>query len=117
MIWVVSAYCRENQKVVRFSVGKRTNKTLNQVLISLKLSEAQTIFTDKLKNYRFLIEKKIHHTTTRSTNHVERMHLNLRTHLKRLSRRSICFSRSIVMLVALLKIYLLGGENTSIRGN
>ena len=75
MIWVVSAYCRENQKVVRFSVGKRTNKTLNQVLISLKLSEAQTIFTDKLKNYRFLIEKKIHHTTTRSTNHVE-IHCN-----------------------------------------
>ena len=106
MIWVVSAYCRESKSVVRLSVGSRTNKTLNRVLISLQLADAKKIYTDKLKHYRFLIEKNIHSTKSRMTNHLERMHLNLRTHLKRLNRRSIGFSRSVVMLISILKIYL-----------
>jgi IS1 family transposase len=76
------------------------------VLITLQLSEAQKIYTDQLKHYRFLIEKNIHKTKSRMTNHLERMHLNLRTHLKRLNRRSIGFSRSLVMLISILKIYL-----------
>ena len=89
---MVSAYCKETQSIVRINVGKRSNKTLNRVLISLKLSEA----------------KKVHRTKQYATNHIERIHLNYRTHLKRLNRRSICFSRSVVMLLAVLKIYLWG---------
>ena len=108
MIWVVSAYCKETQSIVRINVGKRSNKTLNRVLISLKLSKARKIYTDKLKNYKFLITKKVHRTKQYATNHIERIHLNYRTHLKRLNRRSICFSRSVVMLLAVLKIYLWG---------
>jgi IS1 family transposase len=106
LIWVISAFCRESKRIVRLSVGSRTNKTLNRVLITLQLSEAQKIYTDQLKHYRFLIEKNIHKTKSRMTNHLERMHLNLRTHLKRLNRRSIGFSRSVVMLISILKIYL-----------
>lgn len=108
MIWVVSAYCRETKKVVRFSVGSRCNKTLNGVLITLQLSETKKIYTDQLKHYRYLISKSIHKTKHFGTNHVERMHLNYRTHLKRLNRRSICFSRSVFLLFAVLKIYLWG---------
>lgn len=103
---MISAYCRESKRIVRLSVGSRTNKNLNRVLITLQLSEAQKIYTDQLKHYRFLIEKNIHKTKSRMTNHLERMHLNLRTHLKRLNRRSIGFSRSVVMLISILKIYL-----------
>ena len=106
MIWVVSAYQRETGEIVRFSVGRRTNKTLNKVLTSLELSNAKKIYTDKLKQYRFLIEKNKHSTQARSTNHIERLHLNFRTHLKRLNRRSICFSRSLLMLMSVIKIYL-----------
>jgi IS1 family transposase len=90
-------------------VGRRTNKTLNRVIESLHLSEAKKIYTDKLKHYRFLIQKKIHSIKARGTNHIERLHLNFRTHLKRLNRRSICFSRSLIMLISILKIYLWGG--------
>ena len=105
---MVSAYCRESRAVVRMHVGPRTNKTLNRVLISLELSQAKKIYTDKLKQYPYLIPKKTHCTKARSTNHIERMHLNFRTHLKRLNRRSIAFSKSVVMLYSVLKIYLWG---------
>lgn len=108
MIWVVSTYCRESKQIVRLSVGPRTYKTLNRVLISLQLSECKKIYTDQLKHYRFLIEKNIHSTKSRMTNHLERMHLNLRTHLKRLNQRSIGFSRTVLRLISILKIYLWG---------
>ncbi|WP_394801047.1 IS1 family transposase [Niabella ginsengisoli] len=42
------------------------------------------------------------------TNHIERYNLSLRTHLKRLARRSICFTKSLKILQAILKIYFWG---------
>ena len=104
-IWLVYALEKESRNVVSFHVGKRTNKTLSHVLDTLKLSEAKKIFTDRLKNYRYLIDEKLHSVKRFGTNHIERNNLTLRTHLKRLNRRSICFSRSLLILNAVLKIY------------
>ncbi|MNL62789.1 IS1 transposase [compost metagenome] len=96
---------KNSKKVVSFNVGKRTNKTLNHVLEILKLSEAKKLFTDRLKNYRYLIDEKLHWVKRFGTNHIERKNLTLRTHLKRLNRRTICFSKSLVVFTAVLKIY------------
>ncbi|OUL60306.1 IS1 family transposase [Flavobacterium sp. AJR] len=104
-IWLVYALERNSKTVVSFNVGKRTNKTLNRVLETLKLSDAKKIFTDRLKNYRYLIDKKVHSVKRFGTNHIERKNLTLRTHLKRLNRRTICFSKSLVIFTAVLKIY------------
>ena len=105
-IWVVCAFCRECGAVVRFNIGPRTNKTLRHVITSLELAEATAIYTDKLRNYTWLIAEKIHQTKKFGTNHVERAHLTLRTHLKRLNRKTLGYSRSAAMLSACLKVYL-----------
>ena len=102
---MVYALEKESKSVVSFNVGKRTNKTLNRVVETLKLSEAKKIFTDRLKNYRFLIDEKLHSVKRYGINHIERKNLTLRTALKRLNRKTICFSKSMVVLVSILKIY------------
>nr|WP_317192639.1 IS1 family transposase [Flavobacterium geliluteum] len=56
-IWLVYALDKNSKTVVSFNVGKRTNKTLSRVLDTLKLSDAKKIFTDRLKNYRYLINE------------------------------------------------------------
>mgnify|MGYP001288020257 CR=1 FL=1 len=104
-IWLVYALEKESKSVVSFNIGKRTNKTLNRVVETLKLSWAKKIFTDRLKNYRFLIDEKLHSVKRYGTNHIERKNLTLRTALKRLNRKTICFSKSMVVLVSILKIY------------
>ncbi|OXG07841.1 IS1 family transposase [Flavobacterium araucananum] len=104
-IWLVYALDKNSRTVVSFNVGKRTNKTLSRVLDTLKLSEAKKIFTDRLKNYRYLIDEKLHSVKRFGTNYIERKNLTLRTHLKRLNRRTICFSKSLVVFTAILKIY------------
>ena len=90
--WLVYALDRKSKEVVAFNIGRRTNRTLSVVLKSLFLSKATTIYTDKLKNYGYLIQRKIHRTVFRSTNHIERKHLTLRTHLKRLNRKTLCYT-------------------------
>ena len=59
-ISLVYALEKNSKNVVSFNVGRRTNKTLSHVLYTLKLSEAKKIFTDRLKNYRYMIDKKLH---------------------------------------------------------
>ena len=70
--WIVYALDKETKQVVSFNVGRRTNKTLKRVIKSLELANARKIYTDKLKNYRYLIGKKIHSTRIHCTNHIER---------------------------------------------
>lgn len=105
LIWIVYALEKETKNVVSFTIGGRNNKTLKRVITSLEFSEAKRIFTDGLKNYQYIIPKEIHTTKRFGTNYIERKNLTLRTHLKRLNRKTICFSRSVLVLSAILKIY------------
>ncbi len=105
-IWIAYALNRIDKSVACFTVGPRTNETLSRVLD--KLLNAKLIYTDKLRQYKTLIPVAIHRTTNRGTNHIERHNLTVRTHIKRLARRTICFSRKVAMLYAVLKIYFWG---------
>lgn len=107
-IWIAYALDRKSKEVVSFNIGARTNSTLSVVTETLHIAEAKRIYTDRLRNYKSLINKAIHRTTLYGTNHIERHNLTLRTHLKRLSRKTICFSRSMAVLTAILKIYFWG---------
>lgn len=69
-IWIAYALERESRKVVSFYVGARTNKTLKVVLKTLFFSEAKRIYTDGLRNYPYLIKKKIHKVTRFGTVHL-----------------------------------------------
>jgi IS1 family transposase/transposase-like protein len=103
--WLVYAIDRETRQVANFYIGRRTNRTLRAVVKTLINSKPLKIFTDKLRNYQYLIPSKLHSTKRFSTNRIERKNLNIRTHLKRFSRRTICFSKSILMIFTVLKIY------------
>ncbi len=107
-LWVAYSLRKDNKEVVNFAVGTRTKRMLQQIINSLLLSEAKTIYTDKLNVYKSLIPVAIHCSKRYRINHIERKNLTLRTHLKRLNRRTICFSKSILMLTACLKIYFWG---------
>lgn len=107
-LWVVYAIRRDTKEVVDFTVGRRTNKTLKRVTDTLLLSCAKKIFTDKLCNYQSLIPTVMHSTLQYGTNHIERKNLDVRTQLKRFNRRTICFSKSIHVMMACLKIYFWG---------
>lgn len=105
LIWIVYALERASKKVVSYAVGNRTNNTLSTVINQVISYCPRKIFTDKLKHYKFLIPESIHRIIPRATNSIERNNLTMRTHLKILNRKTICFSRCTNMLIAILRIY------------
>jgi len=107
-VWIAYAIQQDTREVVDFQIGRRNTKTLNKVIETLLQSSAIKIYTDKLNIYPSLIDKTIHSIKNRGINYIERKNLTLRTHLKRLNRRSICYSRSVTMLEASLRIYFWG---------
>ena len=107
-VWIAYAMDRKTKQIAAFNIGSRSKEMLAPILGTLNDSRAKQIYTDSLQHYKRLIPRKIHKCTYRGTNHIERHNLTLRTHLKSLSRRTICFSRSAAMLTAVLKIYFWG---------
>jgi insertion element IS1 protein InsB len=106
--WVAYALCSQTKEVIDFTVGKRNKRVLRTVVNTLLLSGVKKIKTDKLNIYQTLIPKELHESNAYNINHIERHNLNLRTHLKRISRRTICFNKSVKMLTACLRIYFWG---------
>lgn len=109
-IWIVYALDRESKEVINFSIGSRTKQTLSYVTNSVILSKPKKVYTDKLIHYKSLFSSSdiVHKVTRFGTNRIERKNLTLRTHLKRLNRKTICFSRSFIILMCVLKIYFWG---------
>ena len=103
--WVAYVLCSETKRVIDFIVGKRSKRTLRMVVNTALCSGVETIKTDKLNIYQTLIPGERHISSAYNINYIERHNLNLRTHLKRLSRRTICYTKSLAMLTACLKIY------------
>lgn len=103
--WLAYALNQTTGKVIDFVIGKRSKRTLSILVNTLILSGVNKIRTDNLNIYQSLIPEKIHHHGAYCINHIERKNLTIRTHIKRLSRRTICFSRSFSLLESCMKIY------------
>jgi insertion element IS1 protein InsB len=54
-------------------------------------------FTDAWGAYERILDPDTHLIGKQNTQKIERKHLTLRTRIKRLARKTICFSKSIVM--------------------
>ena len=107
-VCIAYALDSKTKQVAGLSVGRHNKGTLRRVTERLVLSEAKVIRTDKLSFYLGLIPKEMHSVKRRGTNHIERKNLTLRTHIKRLNRRSIAYSKSLLLLSAVMKIYFWG---------
>ena len=82
-------------KVIAPVFGPRTDATLKRLLDRLKGCDIQLLCTDDWGGYTRPIPKKIHWIDQLFTQRIARHNLNLRTHIKRLARRTICFSKSV----------------------
>lgn len=103
--WITYAMNRKTNEIIDVAFGSRSKKNLKQVIDKVKALSPRKIVTDKLNTYPNLVKPNNHDTGRYSNNHIERGNLTLRTHLKRLFRKTICFSRSQKMLEACVLLY------------
>ncbi|OFX21616.1 MAG: hypothetical protein A2033_15085 [Bacteroidetes bacterium GWA2_31_9] len=109
--WLMYAINKSSGVVVDFAVGRRTKENLKKVVTSVIRLNPKKIYTDGLNIYNSLIPKPIHKVFQYNINKIERNNLTLRTHIKRLTRRTICFSKSEAMLENCLRLYVISNTN------
>ncbi len=106
--WLMYGINRHSGKIVKMMIGKRTKSNLKQVTDRILALVPRRIYTDGLNTYPVLIPKAKHRVFESCTNKIERYNLTLRTHLKRLNRKTLCYTKSTNLLEACLKIYCFG---------
>jgi len=63
-------------------------------------------FTDGWGAYQRHLDPEQHEVGKRNTQQLERQHLTLRTRIKRLARKTICFSKSIEMHDTVIGLFI-----------
>jgi insertion element IS1 protein InsB len=104
--WLWYAYCADTRKILAFQMGKRNDSTCKKLMKKLAHLDIKQFCTDDWKSYKKYIPKHKHIISKKATQKIERQNLNFRTHLKRLCRRTICFSKLDDMHYGFIKTYI-----------
>lgn len=104
--WLWVAICQYTGQILAFTFGKRTNECCHRLKKMLRPFNIRYYQTDDWQSYRAEIEAGKHKVGKCFTQKVERLFLTLRTHIKRLTRKTICFSKSELMHDTIIGLYI-----------
>ena len=95
--WLWYAIDHNTREILAYVFGKRELKGKNEAFFELKaLLEPfgiTTFFTDGLSTYERNLKGFKHVISKKNTQRIERKNLTLRTRIKRLCRKTICYSK------------------------
>ncbi|MGX9726626.1 MAG: IS1 family transposase [Candidatus Electronema sp. VV] len=92
--WTWHALERNSGVVIAWHNGRRTDESCSRLMEKISVFPAARFYTDDWKSYRKYIPPSKHVIGKADTWRIERRNLNFRTHIKRLNRRTICFSNN-----------------------
>jgi insertion element IS1 protein InsB len=95
--WLWHAIDHRSGKVLAYVFGRRQDEVFLKLQALLEPFGITKYYTDSWGAYTRHIEVDQHQPGKRNTQQIERKHLTLRTRIKRLTRKTICFSKSIQM--------------------
>ena len=95
--WLWHAIDHRSGKVLAYVFGRRQDEVVVKLQALLEPFGITHYYTDYWGAYTRHIEVEQHQPGKRNTQQIERKHLTLRTRIKRLTRKTICFSKSIQM--------------------
>ena len=93
-IWLWWAVDHATNTPLAFTFGTREHKNLDELLALLEPFSIGKVYTDNHFAYQKRIPAQQLITGKKNTQKIERDHLTLRTRIKRLCRKTICFSKS-----------------------
>lgn len=95
--WLWHAIDHDNGKVLAYALGTRKDEVFLQLKALLEPFGITQFYTDGWGAYERHLEADKHEVGKQNTQKIENKHLNLRTRIKRLDRKKICFSKTITM--------------------
>jgi len=94
-LWHAIDHC--TGRVLAYVFGRRTDEVFLQLKALLEPFGITRYYTDSWGAYERNLTPTVHSPGKRNTQQIERKHLTLRTRIKRLVRKPICFSKSIAL--------------------
>ena len=91
--WIWHAIERESGRVLAYAFGTRSDSVLQELRQLLAPFGIINLFTDDWGAYHRVPLAQNHLVGKRNTQRIERKHLTWRTRIKRLARKTICFSK------------------------
>ena len=104
--WTWLGITSSTRRIGAFVNGRRTDKNCVKLIDKYKRSDIKEFASDDWQSYQKAILAEKHRIGKDRTQRIERVNLNFRTHLKRLHRRGIGFSKSEEMHDAVIKLYV-----------
>jgi insertion element IS1 protein InsB len=104
--WLWHAVDHGTGKVLAYVLGTRKDAVFLKLQALLTPFGITQYYTDKGGAYRRHLPLEQHTVGKLSMQKIERKHLTLRTRLKRLARKTLCFSRSCVMHDLVIGLYM-----------
>ena len=105
-VWLWWAVDHETNTPLAYVFGSREHRYLDELLKLLEPFPINTVYTDNNYAYRSKIPEKRLVTGKKNTQQIERDHLTLRTRIKRLARKTICFSKNIDVHMAVIGTFI-----------
>jgi IS1 family transposase len=105
-MWLWYGLNRHTGYIPAYVLGRRTDANCRKLVDKLASCQVQHFYTDAWESYEKTLPAAQHHNGKDGTQNIERKNLNFRTHLKRMQRKTICFSKSPEMHHAVLKLYI-----------
>jgi insertion element IS1 protein InsB len=104
--WTWYGFDRQRRHIVALVNGRRTDRNCQRLYEQLQSCRVTCFHTDDWQSYSKVLPARRHEVSKEGARRIERQNLNFRTHVKRLHRRTICFSKSVEMHDAVLKLYV-----------
>jgi insertion element IS1 protein InsB len=95
--WLWHALDHRTGKVLAYVFGRREDHAFLELKTLLVPFGIRRFYTDGWGAYQRHLDPTLHEVGKRHTQQLERKHLTLRTRIKRLVRKTICFSKSTQM--------------------
>ena len=104
--WLWYAIDSATGRVLAFVFGRRTDEVCRSLLDKLAVFSITRYFTDDWGSYSKLIPPDKHSVGKRHTQKIENKNLLFRTRIKRLARKTICFSKSETMHDTVIGLFI-----------
>jgi insertion element IS1 protein InsB len=95
--WLWHTIDHRSGKILAYVFGRRQDEVFLKLKALLEPFSITTYYTDYWGAYTRHIDPEEHQPGKRNTQKIEPKHLTLRMRIKRLTRKTICFSKSIQM--------------------
>ena len=105
-VWLWWAVDHKTNIPLAYTFGTKEHKYLDELLPLLKPFPIGTIYADNNYAYKDRLSSDMLISGKKNTQKIERDHLTLRTRIKRLSRKTICFSKDKEIHAAVIGTFI-----------